>query len=433
MKHATPSTFRTRTPDRIASQEEGISANLSMTGELIPLSKENQSAAGEVDVRVIRTIPDIQTIQDIWVRWQRHPNCDFDFYQRVVQSTPEIERPHILVCYRAGTADAMLVGRLDRSRVNLTVGYRTVLGFKAPTLTFLHGGFVGNKTAKNAAALLRSITKSLADGESEAAFFNHLRTNEPLYQAIADLPTPSWQKSLGSIRTHRGMTLPTTGERFTKTLNSKERNNQKRRSKRLNDDFSQSARITTFGSPSDLEAMIRDVDAIAKRTYQRTLGVGFEDTPSLRQRLQVEAEQGWLRAYVLYLDDRPCAFWMGNAYAGTFYSGFTGYDPEYSRYAPGMYLLLKAMEQLCDGNLNEVLKRADFGLGDAEWKQIIGNLEWPESAVYLFSPRWRGRLLGRTHAGSTFLDSLAKRVLRKTRLLARVKRVWRKRLGERAT
>jgi Acetyltransferase (GNAT) domain len=387
-----------------------------------------ESCDAPIIVRVLRTTSEIEEVREFWERWQKHPNCDFDFYRKVLQTAPGMQRPHILVAYRGDIPEAMLIGRIEETTVDFSIGYKRIAALPVRCLTFLHGGYVGNSTAETAAEFLKSIRGALSEGEAVAVYFNHLRTDDALYREMSRVPPSFWHMSSGEQRNHRGMTLGDGADGFRRSLSSKERNNQKRREKRIQEEFKDKARIQRYASASELDRMIQDVDCVARKTYQRALGVGFEDTPSMRERLRMEAERGWLRAYVLYLDEQPCAFWMGDVYAGTFYSGFTGYDSDYSKYAPGMFLLLKAMELVCEEQA-KTLRTANFGLGDAEWKQIIGNLEWQETPVYLFPRSAKGAILTAMQRGSSFLNSFGKRILGQNNSIAKVKKAWRVRLS----
>jgi Acetyltransferase (GNAT) domain len=379
-------------------------------------------------VRVLRAVSEMDGAREFWERWQQHPNCDFDFYQKVLQTAPGMQRPHVLMAYRRGMPEAMLIGRIEKTTIDFSIGYKKIVALPVRSLTFLHGGYVGNTTAETAAEFLKSIQRALSEGEADAVYFNHLRTDDDLYREISGAPTSFWHMCSGERRNHRGMTLGNGADGFRRSLTSKERNNQKRREKRIQEDFDDKARIQRYHSGGELDRMINDVDFVAGKTYQRALGVGFEVTPSMRERLQMEADRGWLRTYILYLDEQPCAFWMGDVYAGTFYSGFTGYDSAYSKYAPGMFLLLKAMELLCEEQ-GTALRIANFGLGDAEWKQIIGNLEWQETPVYLFPRSAKGAMLNSMQRAFSSLNSLGKRILGKKKSLAKVKKAWRLRLS----
>lgn len=394
-------------------------------------TRQEKTPTGPAEVRVLRSLDDLERVREFWTAHQTHPNCDFDFYRKIITSRSSILRPHLLALYREQKPEAILAGRLDKGSVDLNLGYKKFVGFRATILTFLHGGLMGNKSAANCAQLLQSTLQSLAEGEADVAYFNHVPTHESLYTEMFNLPRSAGCRSFSPAMSHRGMSLATSGEQFLCLLSSKERNNQKRRAKRLQEEFGGQVRLCCYRSPADFETMIHDINDIAQKTYQRSLGVGFEDTPEVRQQLQLALSHGLMRAYVLYLADHPTAFWMGNVYAKTFYSGFTGYDPAYSKFAPGMFLLLKVLEQICIENPEGQIRAADFGLGDAEWKLILGDLEWQECTAFLFSPSARGRMLGIAHRAAQKLNVAGKQALERFQLLSKVKRRWRDRLSNR--
>lgn len=162
--------------------------------EAIAVAPGATSDAGIV-VRVLRTIPEIEEVSDFWKRWQQHPNCDFDFYQKVLQTVTGMERPHVLVAYRNDVPQAMLIGRIERSTVDFSIGYKRIVALPVRCLTFLHGGYVGNTGAEVAAAFLKAIRSVLAQGEAGAVYFNHLRTDEALYGEILRVPASFWHIS----------------------------------------------------------------------------------------------------------------------------------------------------------------------------------------------------------------------------------------------
>ena len=382
-----------------------------------------------IRLSVLRSVAELQSIREHWVKWQQHPNCDFEFFRTVVGSLETVVRPQVMVVFRGEAPVGMLIGRLDQSSVDLSIGYKRIISVPALSLTLLHGGWVGETSDEIAQALKNGVLQSLHAGEADFVYFNHPRTDGHLYEAVSKVAQTGATGFIGTLRNHRGMNLYPSSAEFVKHLGTKERNNQKRRARRLQEDYGEKASIVSYRAVSELETLIRDSDQVAKKTYQRALGVGFEDTPDLRERMRTEAEHGWLRGFVLYLDHVPVAFWLGTCYGQTFYSGFTGYDPDFSKYSPGMYLLIKAMEELCEQNSDGALKKADFGLGDAEWKQVLGDLEWQDAPVWIFPTTAKGFLLLSIRRVSGFLDSTGKRLLSKFQLIAKVKRAWRKRLG----
>ena len=115
---------------------------------------------------------------------------------------------------------------------------------------------------------------------------------------------------------------------------------------------------------------------------------------------------------------------MGTLFKGVFYSGFTGYDPEYRKYELGTLMFMKMVEQLC----SEKVETIDYGLGDALYKQRFGDQCWPEASVRIFSPSLRGIML---NAAQTCIETPAlwlQLLLKRANLQQRLKTLWRRRL-----
>jgi CelD/BcsL family acetyltransferase involved in cellulose biosynthesis len=100
------------------------------------------------------------------------------------------------------------------------------------------------------------------------------------------------------------------------------------------------------------------------------------------------ADQGWLRLGFLRLDEKAFAFDFSIEYAGVHYLLKTGYDPAYSRFAPGKILRREMIARAFD----EGLRSYEFLGADEAWK-----LEWTSSVRQLdlmqaYAPSTRGRL-----------------------------------------
>ena len=127
--------------------------------------------------------------------------------------------------------------------------------------------------------------------------------------------------------------------------------------------------MRVFQRPEEIDEFFAAAAVVAAKTYQHALGVAFGDTPAHRERTRVAMERGWFRAWVLYLDGEPAAFWHGERYAGTFRTGNPGFDPKYDPYGIGTYLMLRMVDDLCsDPDVHAV----DHGLGDATYKRRYG-------------------------------------------------------------
>ena len=221
------------------------------------------------------------------------------------------------------------------------------------------------------------------------------------------------------VRPHRKRELPATVEELRASLSSSERRRFRQIAKKLTTEFSSKVVIITLGDPAELDRILRDVDDVAKKTWQHKLGQGgFDASEALKARLQTEAEIGALRVYLLYIGGKPAAFWVGAIYQQTFYSDFTGYDPAYARYSLGTYLLSQILEDLCRIGM----KAIDFGFTDDDYKRRFGNVEWLETNLHLFPPTLLGMQLSGMRAATALISNASRAMLQQTGLMQRVKK-----------
>jgi len=230
------------------------------------------------------------------------------------------------------------------------------------------------------------------------------------------------------VQNHRRTTLGSGPQDFLGSLSPKVRKNQKWQAKKISQDFCGNVRVCCLQSSNDLQRLFSDVEDVAKKTYQRALGVGFQDNSETRQRFALEARKGWLRAYVLYIEDKPSAFWIGTLYRSKFYSNYMGYNPDYAKYSPGMYLILKTIADLATQKDGNHVAQIDWGLGDAQYKVVLGDCVWPEASVYIFAPTIRGLLLNAFRTPVALADRTMKELLNRSNMLSRIKRFWRNRV-----
>lgn len=198
--------------------------------------------------------------------------------------------------------------------------------------------------------------------------------------------------------------------------------------KKFEAEFPGQARIRAFRSAADFDEMMRDIEQVAAKTYQRGLGVGFDTSAAMRERLQLEIAKGWLRAFVLYLGDKPVAFWIGKLYQNAFCSDSMGYDPAFGKHSPGIYLIMHVVEHFCSEKSEDRARQIDFGFGDAQYKTVLANEEWQESSIYIFAPSAKGIGINLLRMPTAWLNRWAQEILGKTSLLVKVKRMWRDRI-----
>lgn len=380
-----------------------------------------------INVRVIRSTDELEDIRDNWTSWQYHPNSDIDFYLTVNRLRPQVLRPHVIVLYRDAVPTAMLVGRIEDKHLDLKVGYRSVFRPKARVMNFVHEGFLGDSSDQNCQILVAEIMNSLRLGEGDVALINSLKPNSSMYRAAARLPSFLCRDRFPTTEMRWTLSLPGSTEELFRGLSPKARKNRRQEAQKLLRDHSGNVRVVCFSKAAEVDRVASDIEEVARKTYHRGLGVGFVDTAENRQRLLLEAEKGWLRAYVMYVADRPSGFLIGSLYNGTLHGNFTGYDPDLRKYSPGTFLLMKIIEESCRNSIKEI----DFGSGDAWYKQMFCNHEFVEASIFIFAPNLRGFRLNASRTPTILIDRLARKVLERLKALPRIKRAWRDRVRQR--
>jgi len=377
----------------------------------------------EVRVRVLKTLPELEEFRPAWESWPGNRDSEIESYLTTLRSNRATVRPHVVVVDRGGRPDAILVGRIDLSHVSCRLGYLR-LNLPAKILYFVYGALRGNASKENCELLVSSILQSLSNREADVADMGFLREDSELCGLAKREPGPLSRDYVHVTQQHYSATLPASVDEFYRGLSPKVRKNQRWQAKQLVNHFSGNVAVRCFRGVTEIESLVADVERVASRSYQRGLGVGFSDCPHMREQLRLKADKGWLRGYVLYLAERPCAFWIGDINGNTFGSDYIGYDAEFASHSPGMYLVMRVIEGFCDGH-REGVTEVDFGTGHAQYKQVLSTQEWCETSVCIFGPTVKGIGLNMARSLVGGMDQTIKRALARTDLLQRVKKAWR--------
>lgn len=384
-----------------------------------------ESVCPAVSVNVLRTLPELERIRREWQSWPGNRDSEMDTYLACLQANPATVRPHVVVVEREGKPDAILVGRIDVSRISCHLGYLR-LNLPAKILYFVYGAFRGNASQENYDLMVSSVLRSLSDREADVAYMNYVKEDSGLYRLAKNKPSVLTRDYVRLTAQHFTAALPTSVDELYRGLSPKTRKNQKRQAKKLLEHFSDNVTVRCFRKPAEMEDLVADVGHVASRSYQRGLGVGFFDNAHTREQFRLKAERGWLRGYVLYLAGRPCAFWIGDVNGKTFGSDYVGYDAEFATHSPGMYLIMRVVESFCEGH-SEGICEVDFGTGHAQYKEVLSNQMWYETSFYIFAPTIKGVGLNLVRSVAVGIDQAVKKLLTSTNLLQKIKKQWRAR------
>ncbi len=279
-----------------------------------------------------------------------------------------------------------LAGRLELGRLATGIGYRVLYAPDVRALQIVDGGIAG--TGPVLKALAASVAAELASGEADVAELPALALGSEQAAAFEALGGLFGRQPLIAPWTHRKLVLPATFDEFMASRSQKTRYGTRRDAKRFEAQLGHRIATARLDRADDLETLVRDLDAVARTTYQRRLGAGFADTPEQRALARIGLQHGWVRAYVLYVDSAPIAYWLCSVYGRTMLLRTGGYEERHVHHAVGIYLLMSVIEDACSDPAIDVL---DFGPGDASYKRQFSSESVKERNLVLFAPTFRAR------------------------------------------
>ncbi len=360
-------------------------------------------------VRVARTLEEVEALRPDWERVTiTNPEADIDVFRTVVESSPDVLRPHVVVLDRPGAAPALAVARLEQRTIDLKVGYRTLAQPRLRVLSVVYAGIAGAADEEAYGILLEELYRAVRDGEAEMLCVAKLHADSRLCE-LARLFAPRLCRDyLPVVLPRTDVAVPGEFDEFLKSRSRNTRDNVKRYGRKLERAHEGALEVRSFRKPAELDEALFAMESVAATTYQRALGVGFRDEPLQRALLETAAHKGHFRAWVLSIAGEPAAFWYGLAYGETFYIGSPGYDPAHGDLRVGQYLQMQMMRDLC---AEPGINRVDYGFGDAQYKRSFGDNTWDETDVLMFAPRPRALGINLLRGGVGLATRVAKRVL----------------------
>jgi CelD/BcsL family acetyltransferase involved in cellulose biosynthesis len=312
-----------------------------------------------------------------------------------------------------------LVGLRERKTIPVNLSRFTVRRPQVNVLEFVYGGLRGNASHDNCVAILQWVVRSLDQGEADLASWEQLDVQSPLYSCVRQLPRFALRDHFRCHDDHDRwlMNFPKGLDAFFSSLSASQRSKLRRKYKKVVNHFADRIQVRQFCSVADLEPAISAMEEIASKSDKRQFGFGFFDTPRIRDQMTIAAEGGWLKIYVLYLEHKPAAFWMGTVYERCLQADDVGYDPVWSEFSPGIFLFLNILEDLRDADIEIV----DFGRVSSQLKQCFAALRRVESRVHIYASTLPGIQLSLLSAAIHGATSLISR----THCLARARRsLW---------
>jgi Acetyltransferase (GNAT) domain len=382
----------------------------------------------EITVKVASTAADIEKLRPFWSQLNYNPESDLDFVTMLASSRPEIAGLHILVASEKDQPVAIFVGRVEDAVVNLKLGYFKLLSLRLRQLVFVRDGFLGECTERVTGPMIAHMVKASGGGRRDVSVLCNIPADSSLNVSIRKrCPFLRRAFSVRRIEHWKG-SVPETYEAFLAARGRKHRGHFRRLFKHFEAEFGGKIRYATFTKVEEVEPFCKAAEEIAQNTYQRGLNAGFADNEENRRRLTLAAQKGWFRGYVVFVDDKPLAFWGGENVKDVMYVAWTGYNPAYRKFELGTIVYLKMVEDL----ISLKVRRLDYGLGSAQYKERFGDECLQEHDTAIYGATAKGYLTNAMLALEIFVNRTGKRVLSWLKLKDRMKRKWRADLAGKA-
>jgi hypothetical protein len=344
---------------------------------------------GEWKTVLARDLKEIESVRSTWEQLQsdeRHPtpNANIDRFLSVVEAHEDKLRPYAMVVEHFGRPVAMIIGRIEKHKIGIKLGYKTLYCPWSRCLRIVYGGVLGQPDAQLSSLLVDELMKQLRQRQFDIVYFNYLRTNTPFYQAVQKTPGFLTKDHFPRIVEHWCMSVPDTIDQFYSARSRGHRHNLRRAIRKFDEECPGESKVVNYTTESDVDDFVRIAADLSSKTYQSALGVGIADNGHTKCRIRSAAARGRFRGHILFAGEKACAFQLALHYQKIYYMVNIGYDPALSSYKPGLILFLKVLESLCnDPSTNTI----DFYFGDAEYKHRYGTEHWPEACIHIFGPR----------------------------------------------
>ena len=288
-------------------------------------------------------------------------------------------------------------GRLD-GLAPFTLRPPSLLGRRPlPRLEFLGNGYVGSDyldliVRRGCEAEVRQAFVSALAKERMAIDWTQLRRGSCFAAGVAsDLGAGNW--SVVETITNTCPFIPLGGvswEAYLSTLGAEHRYNFNRKWKRLNRDFT-----VEFEQVSREDQCQESVDLAIELHNLRWRERGGSDafhTPGLvafhREFSQLALKRGWLRLYVLQLNQKPAACLYGFFYGGIFYFYQSGFDLAYLKQSVGLVSMGLGIKRA----IEEGAKEYDLLHGNEEYKSHWSSERRELGRLELYPPGCIGQI-----------------------------------------
>ncbi|MHC4942999.1 MAG: GNAT family N-acetyltransferase [Planctomycetota bacterium] len=191
-------------------------------------------------------------------------------------------------------------------------------------------------------------------------------------------------------------------EEYLKTFSSKSRSTLKRKVRKFAEHCGGEMRWKEYATPDELKGFYPLARSISIKTYQeRLLDSGLPSGDEFMQRMVELAGCNEVKGFILFHEDKPIAYLYTPIHDGVARYEYVGFDPEYSRWSPGVVLQWLVLEKFF---VDPGISLFDFLEGETQHKSFFATGSLACADVFLMKMGVRNFLLVMGHL---FLDRLS--------------------------
>ncbi len=353
---------------------------------------------------------DMDEILESWRSWNENCNEGFmfqspDFLEHIFSD--EKKNIHLFFILIDGKIAGIAPFCLRKVALECKIGEVTIFNFYIQRM-YLLGEKINSIPNIEIYDKIFNIILSLKD--LDALYFQSLDIDSYLYHYLStstlikkyfSMYAPTCPKKYSMIN------LSGTFDEYMKKFSKKTQHNRMREIRKF--ERAGKSELVCITREEDVEDFINLASEVSRKTYQyNLLKLGLRDIESLQKRLKTLAKYGWLRSYLLKLDDVPCSFMIGYQDKKNFYPIHMGYDPKYSNYEVGNVLLFLILQDLFRLNTHQYFQ---FGMGGGFHKDFFSNCNYTETSVYFFKKKFYSLLSYKIYQFFIFFTNSIKFIL----------------------
>lgn len=325
----------------------------------------------------------------------------------LIENNPKCLGSFTVVLLKDNNPVVLILGRIENYLIELQLGQISFFKTERKSLLIPEGGILslddGDSCNKQ---ILNVLLQSFCLKKFDVIILHWVPVDSKFYEVSVKKVSWLFKNYYPYVDKHWYTDLKSSFSDLVAYKSSKERYNLRSVIRKIDNNEQIHFHYRKFSAPEEVITLMQDAEIVLKLTYQRKLGVGFWHNNHIEALFQEAADTNNLLSYVLYADSIPCAVQLGINQGETHHIIYMAHNPEFGRYSPGTYLLLKFLDYICSSH---EIKVVDYGWGDGDHKRKFGTSYNIETNLIYFSPSIKGFFLSLAMNSLRFCADILKR------------------------